>query len=291
MKTSQDLRAAVFRTTHSALESGALIPFDVTAETVRSEDGPWRIDWASSLARKDQTGIPKPGAKPTDFNPFLPYDPALHVADLGPDHVLLINKFPVKPGHVIVITRDFFEQQEALTRRDLGALATTMSGLPGLAIFNGGTTAGASLRHRHLQIAPMDAPLIEHLLPQIERSELPQQIRPLPFRHALIHFAEPWPQNQASAADRLFQAYQRALDFCGLKPGTDGTLPPYNLLATQQWLLLVPRSRETWETDGDAVSLNAIAFSGSIFVRDPALIARVKAAGLISLLRHVGVPV
>lgn len=285
------LLAAVEHTTQSALAAGALIPFEIAGEAVQGDEWPWRIEWASSLARKDQAGIPKPGAKPAAFNPFLPYDPALFVAGLGQDHVLLINKFPVIFGHVLVVTRDDAEQQARLTRADFDALALAMNEIPGLAFFNGGVDAGASLRHRHLQIAPFPAPLMERLMPSVVPAAAPQQLLQLPFRHALLRFTSPWPQQAEAAGARLYDAYERNLAFCDMAADDDGLLPPYNLLATQDWMLMVPRRRETWETpDGQSVSLNAMSFSGSIFVRDPALIPPVKAAGLMRLLSHVGLP-
>ena len=38
---------------------------------------------------------------------------------------------------------------------------------------------------------------------------------------------------------------------------------PYNLLITRRWMLLVPRSAECFH----AISVNALGFAGSLFVR------------------------
>ncbi len=281
-----DLAARVERVTAEAVSAGALIPFQTRTETIT--DGPlsWSIEWASSLTRKDQAAIPKPGTKPGQFNPFLPYDPALHVADLGDAHVLLLNKFPVKFGHVLVITRAYADQEHTLTAADFGALATALSQIDGLVFFNGGVDAGASVQHRHLQIAPFRAPLIDGLLPQYDAAS--QSLPGLPFAHTLVRFDAPLSPEQGGTA--LHDAYTRCLQRSGLQAGADGKLPPYNLLATRNWFLLVPRSRETWE-DGDArVSLNAMSFAGSIFVRDPDLAPRIREAGILGLLSSVTLP-
>jgi ATP adenylyltransferase len=286
---NSDLAARVTAVTAAALASGALIPFEVAGETASEHGLPWRIEWASSLARKDQATIPKPGTKPGAFNPFLPYEPALYVADLGDAHVLLLNKFPVLFDHVLVVTREYADQELPLDAADLAALATAMMQIDGLAFFNGGVSAGASVQHRHLQIAPFSAPLIQALLPQAAAGDAPQQLAALPFRHAFLRLANSSASGTGFAA-RLYQAYRAALDHCGLQAGADGRLPGYNLLATRDWLLLVPRSRETWDDGDDRLSLNAMSFAGSIFVRDAALIPKVRAIGLMRLLGAVTYP-
>ncbi|MDZ4078922.1 MULTISPECIES: ATP adenylyltransferase family protein [Hydrocarboniphaga] len=288
---SPDLAKASAETTQRALASGALVPFHVAREAANDNGLPYRIEWASSLERKDQASIPKPGAKPSaSFNPFLPYDPALHVADLGDEHVLLLNKFPVLLNHVLVISRAFVDQELALQRTDFAALALAMRDIDGLAFYNSGTTAGASVQHRHLQIAPFSAPLIEALLPGAMAGGAVQQLDALPFRHAFVRFDGAWPDSLEAASARLHEAYRAACEFCGLRAAEGERLPPYNLLAMRGWMLLVPRSRETWEHGDERISLNAMSFGGSIFVRQPELIALVREAGLLRILSAVTFP-
>lgn len=280
---AQSVEAAARR----ARESGALVPFQVAGERVDDDVLPWRIEWASSLRDKDQAAVPRPGTKPGAFNPFLPYDPALHVADLGERHVLLLNKFPVLDRHVLIVTRAFAEQQGRLEASDFDALAHAMSDIPGLAFFNGGVTAGASIRHRHLQIAPFASPVTDAVAPGIPRDGAAHTSPDLPFRHAFLRFQENWPEPFAEAGRRLADAYDRCLAHCGIGTTSDGLLMPYNLLATREWLFVVPRRAECWEDGTERVSLNAMSFAGSVFVRDPSLIPRVRAAGLLPLLGSV----
>jgi ATP adenylyltransferase len=61
---------------------------------------------------------------------------------------------------------------------------------------------------------------------------------------------------------------------------------PYCFLVTREWMLLVPRSREFFED----ISLNALAFAGSFFVRNQEQYARLLAAGPMTALRAVTVP-
>ena len=104
-----------------------------------------------------------------------------------------------------------------------------------------------------------------------------------PFRHAYSLFAGPEFEGllqrtatadgdatddlSAAAAARLGVAlercYRRLLDDCGLSESS-GELPPYNLLLTRRWMLLVPRQCE----HAAGISFNALAFAGALLVKD-----------------------
>ena len=104
-----------------------------------------------------------------------------------------------------------------------------------------------------------------------------------PFRHAYSLFAGPEFKclltrtakadgdatddlPAAAAADlgvALEQRYRRLLDDCGLAESS-GELPPYNLLLTRRWMLLVPRQCE----HAAGISFNALAFAGALLVKD-----------------------
>jgi ATP adenylyltransferase len=87
----------------------------------------------------------------------------------------------------------------------------------------------------------------------------------------------------------LFDGYQALLKTTGLVKAArarDGMIiPPYNLLATRQWMLLVPRSRERY----GSISVNALGFAGSLLVRDGGQMRRIKAAGPMTVLTEVAV--
>lgn len=55
------------------------------------------------------------------MNPFLPYDEDLWVQHLSDSHTLLLNKFNLVDHHVLVVTRAFESQDDALTAADLVA--------------------------------------------------------------------------------------------------------------------------------------------------------------------------
>jgi ATP adenylyltransferase len=94
----------------------------------------------------------------------------------------------------------------------------------------------------------------------------------------------------AQAAEQLPDAFHAACVACGMAL-TDSMLPPYNLLVGRHWLLLVPRSLEHWDGGTDKISMNAMSFAGSLFVRRQEQIEAVKQAGPMALLNAVTYPV
>ena len=79
----------------SALQSGALIP--LKTELMSGPDERFQLRRLVSATPKH---LAKAGPKP---NPFRPWDQRLEVASLA-EHVVLLNKYPVQAGHLLLIT-------------------------------------------------------------------------------------------------------------------------------------------------------------------------------------------
>lgn len=137
-----------------ALRLGALhsIP---TEYRYLSQDGvDFLVRVIANLARKAQARPSRPqGAAPA--NPFLPYEQDLFVADVSDTHVCLLNKFNVVDHHLLLITRVHEDQERLLTLADFEALWACLEESPALGFYNGGTIAGASQTHKHLQLVPL----------------------------------------------------------------------------------------------------------------------------------------
>lgn len=284
------LAAAITRATDHARATGALRPLAIEQSTIRGGGFVFSVFCLSSLALKDAAKLfnPNPGAKPT--NPFLPYEQDLFVANLSDTHVAILNKFPLFEHHILMVTRAFEEQLSLLTITDFGAVATTLAELDGLVFYNGGVVAGASQPHKHLQWVPSGTFAIEAAMPGAANCGELQQLPAFHFRHALVALDEKIVTDPMKAAAYLHEIFYRACAHCGIK-ATDGMLPPYNLLAGRRWLLLVPRSVEHWECGTEKVSMNAMSFAGSIFVRRPEQMELAREAGPMALLDAVTYPV
>ncbi|RKH17306.1 ATP adenylyltransferase [Corallococcus sp. CA047B] len=276
--TPEALWPRTLAVTRHALETGALQPITTEARTVVEAGATFQVRVLGRVALKERPRPVPAGAAP--FNPFAHPEPDLLLGDVAPAHVCLLNKFNVVEHHLLLVTRDFESQDALLTVGDFDALATCLEGLDGLAFYNAGEIAGASQRHKHLQlVSPLGpdalrAP-VEALLPALPGPGRVVSAGALPFLHLLVGLG-PWTAPAPGA--RMLAAYQLLRDALGL-----GDTSPYNLLVTRDWMLLVPRSR----AEHLGVNVNALGFAGSLLVRTPEQFDAVATLGPLELLRQV----
>jgi ATP adenylyltransferase len=247
----------------------------------------------ANLARKDEAkkASPDQAAGAKTFNPFLPYEEDLFVAAISDTHLCLLNKFNVLDHHLLIVTRAFEEQENRLNLEDFEALWICMAEFAGLAFYNSGRIAGASQPHKHLQMVPLPLAPVAPGLPiepvvAAARFEGPAGTSSqLPFVHAIARLEPDWLQSPRQAAAATLERYHRLLAATGLS--IDQPQPaPYNLLATRQWMLLVPRLRESFE----AVSINALGYAGALLVRQESQAQVIREQGPLTVLRQVAVP-
>lgn len=276
-----------------ALDQGALQPFATT--DARIEQGKIRfiVRVAANLLLKDKSnpkGASSSAAPDQDFNPFLPYEPDLFVADLSKTHLVILNKFPVVNHHILIITRQFEAQQSWLTLADFTAMVVCLEEFEGLGFYNSCRLADASQRHKHLQIIPLPlvagavgAP-IETVVGELTGEEDGGTLPHFPFVHGMARLN--WDQSQSAAdtAQTLLACYHALLGVVGIN--LDGQPPaPYNLLITRRWMLIVPRSQESCA----GISINSLGFAGSLFVRNQAQLRQLKQIGPLAILQGVAV--
>jgi ATP adenylyltransferase len=111
----------------------------------------------------------------------------------------------------------------------------------------------------------------------------------LPFRHAFARLSRPVANDAALAAEThgLYLEALRSLGIHGVRAGGEvRQSAPYNLLIAEDWLLAVPRVAECF----GSVSVNALGFAGSLFVKDRERLEAVRAAGPMAVLRAVAGP-
>jgi ATP adenylyltransferase len=289
------LKATIDEKSALALASGSLQSIPTEYEFVTQERVNFIVRIVANLGRKEATKRNQKqdtGHSRQQTDPFLPYDETLFVSDISDTHICLLNKYNVVDHHLLIVTRDFEEQESLLNVQDFEALWACMTELNGFAFYNGGKTAGASQRHKHLQLVPLPlAPLgppipIQPLLASAKGSKSPSNLSGLPFRHAFTGLDLNPIKTPTEAAKILVGHYHDLLQAVNLPSKSpdhkkDG---PYNLLVTQEWMLLVPRSREYFE----AISINALGFAGALLVRNASEMALIKHHGPMTLLNHVG---
>ncbi len=272
------LLEAIRRRGRSALQSGHLVPIRSYMHWV--EDGGVRFLVRIATELKRKVAAATIDENESDRNPFLPYDPHLHVADLSVTHVCLLNKFAVVPDHVLIVTRQFEDQRRPLTLEDWQALWMLLFDFPSIGFYNSGKVAGASQRHKHLQAVPLPldpkcAPPDVPIESQLPLAELPigrmQRSEDLPFSHQVMRLDPRSLQSPSMAAEHAADGYRRAMVACF----GDAPAGPYNLLVTRRWMMLIPRRREQFQ----GISVNALGYAGALLVQSQADLETIRAVG------------
>jgi ATP adenylyltransferase len=108
-----------------------------------------------------------------------------------------------------------------------------------------------------------------------------RDVAPLGYTHVLGWLDE----HGASATtptqhgERMHERYRALLGPAGIdgiaSAAGERQSRAYNLLATREWMMIVPRRRERYE----GISVNALGFAGSLFVKDDAQLEIVRRTG------------
>lgn len=216
-------------------------------------------------------------------NPFLPYDQNLFVSELtsSSDYVVIFNKFCVVPCHLLIITKEFVEQSVEFTNQDFKVVDEVLCNLKTefpLAFYNSGPSAGASQPHRHFQVISSEISPIEGHVKLVNIFNEPFSI-PLysSFKHGCIRR-----KSDDSPDSWYLEAYKK------LKSYSCPNESSYNLIWTQDWILMVPRRKEF--SDDGLNSINALAFAGYFLLMDRAQFDNFNCNECIDLLKQVTLP-
>lgn len=287
----------VIQQTEFALKCGALQSIPTEYQIIEDNGINFLVRVISNLARKDaaKKEPTKDNKNPKDFNPFLPYDENLFVANISDTHVCLLNKFNVVDHHLLIVTRAFEEQETLLTFQDFEAMWLVLNEINGLAFYNSGKIAGASQPHKHLQWVPL--PLsptgervpMETKLATAEFEGIVGKVPSLPFVHALVKFDCQKAPSFQTAAEITLASYRTLLKAVDLLDENTNNQPKgaYNLVATQEWMLVVPRKEESFQS----IPVNSLGFAGAMLVRNNEQMKILEEFGPLNLIARLAHPV
>ncbi len=289
----------IVQVTENGLSIGALLPIPTESEFIEDNGIRFFVRILSGLRLKDEARKQQQENSITGnlVNPFLPYDKDLFVADISETHVAILNKFNVVEHHLLIITRDFECQETLLNLQDFRALWICMAEYNSLGFYNAGEAAGASQRHKHLQIVPLpiasegpEVPIEPLLIKAVFKGDF-ATVPAFRFLHVLVRLNPEVAQSPMNAAEKTFELYCGMLRRVGMTcPDSEGLKRqsgPYCLLVTRKWMLLIPRSREFF----DSISINSLGFAGALLVRNREQMEMVKIFGPMNMLRDVALPV
>ena len=196
------------------------------------------------------------------INPFKPWDKILEIDSIGNSHQLILNKYPVQLGHLLLITNEWKEQEGWLDIKDWEAIKEVNKDTSGLWFFNSGPLAGASQPHRHIQLLRRDP------------SELscPREKWILALNN-LNYKNEKFSKNiilkkfsKSLNEENIHEIYKDLSYNLGLGDPRNDKKPkyPYNLIFTDRWMIIIKRKTDNLF----GISINALGFAGYILVTE-----------------------
>jgi len=206
-------------------------------------------------------------------NPFCPWDKILEIDKIDDDHQLILNKYPVQKGHILLITNNWKPQNGWLDINDWKAIQKVNKDTSGLWFFNSSPIAGASQPHRHFQLlrrskdeisCPREKWFLEIKSYKDRDSKLKKNIIVSKF-----NFLE----NSIS----LYELYLELCKKLSLGDPISDLKPryPYNLLITNKWIAIIKRSNDHIH----GFSINGLGFAGYLLVTEKSDINYLKKFG------------
>ncbi|AFZ44205.1 ATP adenylyltransferase [Halothece sp. PCC 7418] len=254
-------------TTASATASGALQPIPTAYEIIECQGIPFLVRILTRLIKKEEEKAKQAEYKEKtgqNFDPFLPYEEDLFVSDISDTHLCLLNKYNVVDHHLLIVTRDFEEQEDLINHADLTALCACLKQINGLGFYNSGQDAGASVRHKHLQLIPKSLAPDFNQIPitpafqNTDYSKTIQQVPLFPFSHGFAWLNLDWTASPENLAQEVLAKYKQLLETINYQSGV-----AYNFLMTREWMFMVSRKQEKFQSIG----INSLGFAGALLVK------------------------
>ena len=233
-----------------AIDCAALKPLKTIEYKIQNRKNQFQL---RLLESKTQKFLLEYGPK---INPFIPWDKPLEVKSLSDKHVLILNKYPVQIGHMLLITKQWKPQSGWLDKDDFNEIVKIEKDTNGLWFFNSSKEAGASQPHRHIQLLRRGDN--EIICPREEwfssRANKKLDLTSNMSRSISII------NRKSSSSDDLYEAYKLLCYTMNIGNIHSDISPlvPYNLLITQKWIAIIRRIKEK----AYGFNINALGFAG-----------------------------
>ena len=213
-------------------------------------------------------------------NPFCPWEKILEVANIGEHHQLILNKYPVQKGHILLITNTWKPQNGWLDINDWIAIQKVNKDTSGLWFFNSCPMAGASQPHRHIQLlrrakndvsCPREKWFLELKFSGDTNNKLKKSTVVSEF-------------NFLESSSNIYNLYLKLSYKLGLGDPIKNKKPkkPYNMLITNKWIAMIQRKRDYI----NGISINGLGFAGYLLVTEKSNINYLKKFGPEKLLEN-----
>tara|TARA_B100000886_G_scaffold150049_2_gene102005 strand:- start:287 stop:1117 length:831 start_codon:yes stop_codon:yes gene_type:complete len=206
-------------------------------------------------------------------NPFSPWEKILEIDKIGNNHQLILNKYPVQKGHILLITNTWKPQNGWLDIKDWKAIQKVNKDTSGLWFFNSSPIAGASQPHRHFQLLrrakdEISCPREKWFLEMKSNNNIDSKLK----KNIIVSKFE-----FSDYSISLFELYLELCKKLGLGDPINNKKPkyPYNLLITNKWIAIIKRRNDHIH----GFSINGLGFAGYILVTEKSDISYLKKFG------------
>ena len=275
---SETIWSKALEISRKAVDCGAIIPL----ETIKYESNETFLDYELRFLKSP---IPKHfieyGPK---RNPFIPWDKRLEIQPVNEKHTLILNKYPVQIGHILLITNKWKPQNGFLNIDDFDAINNVDNDTTGLWFFNSCKEAGASQPHRHFQLLPRHCN--EIICPRYKW--FCSLLNNMKDNNSLISHCISIKRrniNKESNTNDLFNLYKSMINEMNLGVIDVNNQPnkPYNLLITPEWIALITRKKDR----SNGFNINALGFAGYFLGTNKSEVETLIKFGPESILKNV----
>ncbi|KIW33401.1 uncharacterized protein PV07_00253 [Cladophialophora immunda] len=283
-----DLEALSLAKFDDQVAKGTIIYESSTAETVEDQGFKLSFRFVPHLRRKPITPSDAPERKTgKGHNPFLNPNPEEVLSEVGPSHLLILNKFSVYRPSLLVITRHFAPQSDGLDLSDLSAAWAILQRFRQryMMIYNCGFESGSSQGHKHMQFWPYpdEQELDFQLFPNAAGStvDVADNIPTVPHKHFVLRLPT------HSDPNTLVQTYERLLRKVRQSHEAAGGGTDYNVILVREWMCMIPRRHSGLERGAGA---NSAAMLGLVWIAIETEKDIWNSAGPTEYLKYLGLP-
>ena len=258
---SESLWLLALKKTEQAIKKKSIIPFKTKLSIL--DQGKYKYELRTLIGKtKNQPNYKNLNQGPK-INPFKPWDKDLEISNIKTNHILILNKYPVELGHMLLITKKWKPQNGWLDISDWNALVNVNIDTTGLWFFNNSELAGASQPHRHIQLLrrqtinllfPRQMWFEDYLVNKINKeSKL--------YKNTIVI-----PLLEDNSPEELQEAYYKSCIEMNIGEPNNDLKPKYgyNLLITNNWMALIRRSKECYQ----GFNINSLGFAGYFLITE-----------------------
>ena len=213
-------------------------------------------------------------------NPFNPWEKVLEIEKIGKYHQLILNKYPVQKGHILLITNKWKPQNGWLDLNDWIAIQKVNRDTSGLWFFNSSPKAGASQPHRHIQLlrrshGEFSCPREKWFLDLKKRNDNGTKLK----KNIIVSDF-----NFLENSTYIYNLYLELTKKIGLGNPSNDNKPkyPYNILITDNWMAIIRRRFDHLH----GFSVNGLGFAGYLLITEESDINYLKMFGPEKLLEN-----